>query len=161
MRLEDLKVGNVIEVESGERFVVGFNSIAGMVLRKLVLTTYTFEHEISIDNFYDCFFRAKDGYFDKYSVFKIYENIGCLVDDSVQPIWERCPLYDLKFNELIWVRDKFDGEFGWRLSMFKGVSSDGKIIASWHKNIEAETLKATFSWDEWKPFSMDDLKEGN
>lgn len=160
MKIEDLKAGNVIEVESGEKFVVGLNRASEMVLRRLVLPTWVFEFEIVIENLYDCSFRAKDAYFDKYDIFRIYEDISCLVDNSVKPIWGRDLLHELKLNDLIWVRDC--GELDWRLAMFKGVHYGGKeVLATSYKNIDIKGVEGSFSWSEWKLFSMDDLKEGN
>ena len=124
---KDLKLGNVIEVRCGEKFIVGMSENAQKVLRSFNDEFVKFEFESYLDNAYNENLDVHERIGCDYDIVKVYEDIRCLIDKEIAPIWERNALYDLEFDTPIWVKNVNEGEFVIRL--FKGVESNGKVLA--------------------------------
>lgn len=155
MKREDLKVGNVIETREGEKYVIGVDhSRVNKVARYLNNEIMTLEYFNHLDEMYNNDLKAANDGITKLDIVKVYEDMRSLVVDDITPIWERSPLEDLEFDTPIWVKDYPHDCFV--ISLFKGIDKDGKVLA-W--NMEGNDAPFA-SWNFYKLFSMEDLKNG-
>lgn len=123
MKLNDLKIGNVVVLRDDTIYVIKEHIRFGMSLYAFDVSKHDFKYDCSIECFEENMKHCNES---KYDIMEVYKDMTVYFDYKCKPIWIRDDLNDLKKGDLVWVSDDDGNHKRWYLKAFVGKNQNSE-----------------------------------